>query len=165
MLEKPVQELSLEKFAKYGAYAQMLNPDAPKIGEEPIEFFRDMLQLELDTAHSVSISTCRVLRRDPIVDISEFHTSCGEGMVALDADVCMHFGPATAEEAPPLDDIEIFLVPRGTALVIRPGVWHHAPFAADTDCANVLILLPERTYANDCHVMELDEDDQIRFRG
>ena len=46
------------------------------------------------------------------------------------------------------------------AVSIRPGVWHHAPFALDTDCANVLILLPERIYANDCTVVELAPERQ-----
>jgi ureidoglycolate lyase len=41
----------------------------------------------------------------------------------------------------------------------------NAPFTVGDDPANVLIVLPERTYANDCVVVELDPDDQIQVVG
>ncbi|MFW5986151.1 MAG: ureidoglycolate hydrolase, partial [Halanaerobiales bacterium] len=78
-------------------------------------------------------------------------------------DVVMHVGIATPEGEFPLDEIEIFRVPRGTMAVIRPGVWHHAVFADGSECVNTLIVLPERTYVNDCIVVELEEKDQIKI--
>jgi ureidoglycolate lyase len=54
-------------------------------------------------------------------------------------------------------------VPRGTLVVLRPGTWHHAPFAIDDKPANVLIVLPERTYANDAVVVELEPAERIRI--
>lgn len=156
-----VKELSLEAFAPYGAYANMLNPSAAKIGQEPIEFFRDMLPLELGTAHYASFSICRVLKREPVIDVTEYHTACGELCMALDGDMLIHVGPATPNGQVPLDRFEVFRVPKGTGVVIRPGVWHHAPFVINTDVVNCLIVLPERTYANDCEVFEIPEADRI----
>ena len=73
---------------------------------------------------------------------------------------------ATPPGAPvPLDRFRAFRVPKGTMVCLRPGVWHHAPFAVGGGPANVLIALPERTYANDCTVVELAEDEQIRILG
>jgi hypothetical protein len=46
----------------------------------------------------------------------------------------------------------VFFVKKGTMVAIRPGVWHCAPFAYKADHVNVLIVLPERTYANDCTI-------------
>ena len=40
-----VKEMTLENFNKYGSFANMINPTSCKIGDEPVEFFRDMLQL------------------------------------------------------------------------------------------------------------------------
>ena len=54
-----VKELSLEAFAPYGTFANMINPDATKIGAEPIEFFRDMILLDLGAARCASFSICR----------------------------------------------------------------------------------------------------------
>ena len=158
-----VNELSAEAFRHYGSYAQMINPDAPKLGEAPVEFFRDMVQLDLGGCTLASFSTCRVQTRPGVVDVTEYHTACGEGILPLDADVLIHVAPASADGLPPLEDMEVFRVAKGTMVVLRPGVWHHAPFAHGSDTANVLIVLPERTYANDCEVVDLDESEQVHI--
>ena len=109
-----------------------------------------------------SFSTCRVEKRDPVIDVTEYHSTCGEGMLPLDSDVLIHVGPASPSDGTvPLEKIRVFKVPKGTMVVVRPGVWHHAPFVVDGGAANVLIALPERTYANDCIVVELGEADRM----
>lgn len=162
MRKEKIQELSLENFSKFGSFANMINPDTVKLGAEPIEFFRDMARLDLGCSTTASFSTCRVCTRPAVVDISEFHNSCGEGILPLDADALIHVAPATPGQLP-IDDIEIFRVPKGTFVSLNRGIWHHAPFAHDADVANVLIVLPERTYAIDCHVTEIQEKDHVEF--
>ena len=73
-------------------------------------------------------------------------------------------GPASRPDAVPIDEIEVFRVPRGTMVVLKPGVWHHAPFAHNSDTANVLIVLPERTYTNDCEMFEIPEKERIEIK-
>jgi ureidoglycolate lyase len=166
MREVTVQELTPESFAKYGEYADMLKPEREKIGEAPIEFFRDMVPLNLATTRTASFSICKVGWREPVVDVTEYHSVCEEGNVPLDRDVLMHFAPATPNDVIPWDRIEVFRIPRGTFVTTRPGVWHHAPFLADRadGAAHVLVVLPERTYANDCYVEELPEEQRTRIR-
>ena len=159
-----IQELTLERFQVYGSFANMLNPKSPKIGAPPIEFFRDMARVNLGRHTQVSCSICRVEPRPPVIDVSEFHSYCGEGMLPLDGDALIHVAPATASSEIPLDSVEVFRVPKGTLVAIHPGVWHHAPFAVQTEPVNVLILLPERTYANDCIVSPIPEDQRITIR-
>lgn len=163
MRKVSIKELSLESFAKYGTFANMINPDAEKIGAEPIEFFRDMVQLDLGSRTIASFSTCRVSKRPAVVDVTEFHNYSCEGVLPLDADVLIHVAPAAPTGEMPLDKMEIFRVPKGTFVSMRPGVWHHAPFAYNTDVANVLIVLPERTYAVDCEVTEIPEKDRVHI--
>lgn len=163
MRKEKVRELALESFARYGSFANMVNPQAEKLGAEPIEFYRDMAQLDLGSRTIASFSTCRVCKRPPVVDVTEFHNGTAEGVLPLDADILIHVGPATPVGEVPLDRIEIFRVPKGTFVSLHPGVWHHAPFAYNTDVANVLIVLPERTYAIDCHVTEIAEKDRIEI--
>ncbi len=159
-----VKELQVETFMPFGFYANMIDPGTEKIGSAPIEFFRDMLQLELGNAGRVSFSTCRVEPRELIIDVSEYHSTAGEGILPLDNDVLMHVGPATpADGQVPADKIEVFRVPQGTMVVLRPGVWHHASFTTNGKPANMLIALPERLYANDCHVCELKKEEQIKI--
>jgi ureidoglycolate lyase len=155
MRKEKVKELTLESFARYGTFANLINPRAEKLGAEPIEFYRDMARLDLGGRTIALFSTCRVCKRPPVVDVTEFHHGTGEGILPL--------GPATPVGEVPLDRIEIFRVPKGTFVSLNPGVWHHAPFAHIADVANVLIVLPERTYAIDCHVTEIPERDRIEI--
>ena len=137
-----VEELSVEGFLPFGYYSQMIDPQAVKIGAPPIEFFRDMMQLNLGSTTMASFSTCRVEHRDSVIDVTECHSSTGEGILPLDNDILIHVGPATPPDTDiPLDEITV-----------------------DDDPANVLIVLPERAYANDCWVVTLAEEDWIRVK-
>lgn len=159
-----IEELSLKEFQPFGFYANHINPETEKIGKPPIEFFRDIVQLDLGSTPKASFSTCRVEKRELMVDVSEYHSSVGEGILPLDNDIIIHVGPATSPDSSvPLEKIRAFRVPQGTLVVLRPGVWHHAPFTINDNPANVLIVLPERTYANDCHVTELHGEDRIKI--
>ena len=165
MTELRVRELSLEGFQTYGTFADMVRPRGAVIGGRPIEFYRDMVSLDLGGYSAASFSVCRVEPRPMVIDVSEFHTDCGEGILPLDGDALIHVGPATPGAEPPLGEIEVFRVPRGTMVSLRPGVWHHAPFAVGARGVNVLIVLPERTYANDCTVVPLPKARRIRIQA
>jgi len=156
--------LSVDGFLPFGFYANMIDPDAQRLGAPPIEFFRDMIQEDLGRDSTVSFSTCRIEKRDLIINVSECHSKTAEGLMPLDNDVLIHVAPAVADGAGvPLGDMEVFVVPKGTMVVLLRGVWHHAPFVFNSDSANILVILPERAYANDCVVVESDEADYIRI--
>jgi ureidoglycolate lyase len=157
-----IETLSTESFWPFGFIANHTDPNGEKIGTAPIEFFRDMAQLDLGQATKASFSTCRIKQREPVIDVTECHSRTGEGVLPLDADVLIHVGPATPNGIVPLEQFRVFRVPHGTLVVLRPGVWHHAPFVLN-GTANALIVLPERTYANDCEVINLAESDKIRI--
>jgi ureidoglycolate lyase len=158
MRKVSIRELGLREFRAYGSFANLLDPEAAHFGEAPVEFYRDMLQLDLGGKGTASFSVCRVSPRPLIVDKTEFHSSCGEGILPLDGDVLIHVGPASPNGVVPVEELEVFRAPKGTLVTLKPGVWHHAPFAHGSERVNVLIVLPERTYANDCAVFEVPED-------
>ena len=163
MKKVKVKVLTRDDFNTYGTFSQLINPDAVKIGDEPVEFFRDMVPLDLGINTKASFSVCRVLKRPAVVDMMEYHDGCGEGILPLDADVLIHVAPATPKGEIPLDNIEVFRIPRGTFVSLHAGVWHHAPFVVKSEVANVLIVLPERTYAADCEVYEIPKDQQVEI--
>jgi ureidoglycolate lyase len=159
-----IEELSVEAFLPFGFYVRQIDPNAEKIGAPPVEFFRDMVQQDLGGSSIVSFSTCRVAQRERVIDVTECHSKTGEGILPLDNDVLIHVGPATTnDEGVPIEKMRVFRIPKGTMVVLRPGVWHHAPFTVSEPVANVLIVLPERTYAADCTVVELEENARIRI--
>jgi len=164
MREVKVEQLTLEAYKPFGTYANLINPTDEKLGAAPVEFFRDQLQIEVDGNNSWSYSCCRVQKRENVIDILEFHTGCGEVVLPLDQDILLQVAPATASENDiPLDKMRVFYVPKGTAITIKSGVWHWGPFATEDTPANILINLPERTYANDCVVKELAKEDHIKI--
>lgn len=165
MTQVAIQELSAEGFVRYGAYAAMVDPSWPKIGAEPIEFYRDMVQSNLGTTTVASFGVCRVVKRPFVLDVSEYHNGCCEVILPLDGDVLMHVALAVPEKEFPFDQVEVFRVPRGTICCLRPGVWHHAPFVLGTGAVNCLIALPERTYMNDCTVYPFPSERQMKVVG
>lgn len=158
-----IKELKKEDFQKYGYYANLMGRDTPVIGESPIEFYRDIIQLHLGNLSLVSISVCRILVREPVIDALECHNYTAEGIYSLDSDLIIQAGQATEEE-PEIDSIEAFRVPQNTMIVFRPGVWHHAPFVYEKKEANLLVILPERTYKTDSYVFSLPEDQRIKIQ-
>ena len=159
-----VKELDRDSFDVYGSYQQLINPTTEKIGGKPIEFFRDMVQLNLGSVPAASISVCRVEKRPFVIDTVEFHDGSSEGILPLDGDAVIHVAPATPPDSIPLDKFEAYRVPAGTFVALRPGVWHHAPYALEADVVNVLIVLPERAYAVDCAATGLTEKDRIEIQ-
>lgn len=163
MIKKTIKELTQEDFSIYGTYAAMLNPKGVKFGNEPVEFFRDMIQLDLGPSNTASFSLCRLHQREFIIEASEYHNYCGEMIIPLDGDILMHVGPATFTAEVPVEDIEIYRIPKGTVVCIRPGVWHQAAFAYGCDSVNILVALPERTYMTDCYLISIPKEKQIHI--
>ena len=159
-----VEELTAVAFSPFGSFAKLVNPDSEKLGAPPVEFFRDAVQQDLGGSAIASFSTCRVEKRDFVIVVSEYHTKCGEGIMPLDNDVLIHVAPATPPNAVvPVDKIRVFRVPKGTMVTLRPGVWHGAPWTASGQPANVLVVLPERTYANDCVFVKHSEAEKLKI--
>ena len=161
MHKEKIQELTPEAFQTYGLFAVMINPNKAKIGEQPREFFRDMLMLNMGQQNLPFCSICRVAKRDLIVDSTEYHNYANEAILPLDGDILIHVGPATSSAEVPYYEIKIFHVPKGTMVTLNSGVWHGWPFAYQCEYVNSLIILPERAYVNDCHVVQLPNDKQI----
>jgi ureidoglycolate lyase len=157
-----VQQLSLEAFKKYGYYANMIDPDGEYFGKDPSRFYPDMVPFN-SSSKNIGLSVCKISKREKIIDAMEYHTNTPEGIMPLDADVLMQVAPVSPDGEVPLDKIEVFYIPKGTMVVIRPGVWHHSVFVKDSESVNVLIVLPERTYANDCIVVDLKSEEYVQI--
>ena len=159
-----VQVLTREAFNPYGSYADMLYPFADDgAQQQKIGFTPDMTVLQLSKNANAGFSVTTVRPRKSTIDFLEYHAYTGEGILPLDGDVYVHLAAPSMQTDPPLDTVEVFRVPKGTMLTIRMGVWHGAPYAAGEDTVHVLCVLPERTYANDCRMFILDEEQQLGF--
>lgn len=162
MREIKTEELTPEVFRAFGTFTKMTDPVRRGNGIPGMAFHADMEILELGEAHAAAFSTTRVTDQLPkrIVALEQ-HSRCGEGIMSLDHDMIVYFAPAGASIDQALDEVKAFRVPPNVMLTIRPGVWHCMPFPAEAATVNVLNVLPERTYANDCTMHLLEEKDRI----
>jgi len=110
----------------------------------------------MNIGHSniAAFSVCRVLKRDPIINIVEYHSYCGEILFPLDGDV----GLAIPNAEVPLDKIKVYYIPKGTIVSMCPGIWHYAPFAYKCDVVNILVGVTERIHTNDCTIVEIPKE-------
>ena len=163
-MKTTIKELTLENFQKYGTFAPLTPPTTkPLAGENtPIRFWPDcggVLDLGPNASNQLAIGICQVDYRDFKVDVSEFHSSCGEGNIPLDGDIYIHVAVPTGNGEIDAKDIEIFKIKQGTVVIMKPGVWHHAPFSTKPgETVNTIIMLPQRTYFNDCEVVEIEDE-------
>ena len=158
------KELDIKSFMSLGTYVNMLDPDSEKFDIGPIEFFRDMVSVDLAEKHHASISMVRVQQRPLVIDVMEFH-NCGEGFMPMDADMLIPLAAATLEKRIIPEKIELYRVPKGTFVSLRPGVWHNAPFPYQSKSVRFLVVLPERTYATDdyCDLIPAEEQIQVQI--
>lgn len=161
MKKIPVQELSREAFRPYGDYVQLIRPASEFDPNRPVSFTPDMLTLDLQRFSVASFSICRVSPRERVVGMSEYHSYTAEGICPLDGDILIHVGKPGPK--PLADTMAVFKVPYGTMVTLKPGVYHMGPFTEGDNPVNVIIVLPVRTYANDCVFVKHDENEVFSF--
>lgn len=151
--------LSVEAFAPFGTYSDCLHPSGMNLND----FYRDQVLMPLSGRMPVAFSPLVVRKSEKmIVTAAEYHNYTPEVVLPLDDDVVLHVAPASSGPVPELT--EAFLVPKGTLVCLRTGTWHLAAMPIHLEEAHVLIALPERTYFNDCHVVEYAPEDQIEIQ-
>jgi ureidoglycolate lyase len=83
-------------------------------------------------------------------------------IMPLDDDMILHVAPASAG-TPVTHLAKAFIVPKNTLVKMNAAIWHLAPLPATKDALTAMIILPECTYANDCTVVDLAEDEQFEI--
>jgi ureidoglycolate lyase len=152
------EKLTREAFWEFGSYVNITEPEGNNLGD----FFNDKGLLSVSGTMPVAFSPLLLHKADQmIVTAAEFHNTTGEGIVAMDDDIVVHVAPPTGKPAPELT--RAFIVPKGTMVILKTGVWHYGGFPLHNKVAHVLIVLPERIYKTDCYVTEYDEKDRIKI--
>lgn len=158
-----VKPLTAEDFHKYGVYQNALKPTGESLGAPPAEFFRDLVQLRLGGASVLSVSVLELTERPYIIDAMEYHNDCCEGMMPLDTDVIVQLAPPVKGDTIPLEKVEAFYVPKGTLIVLNPGVWHESPYTVACGKRHIFCMLPERTYMKDAYLIPIPKEQWIRI--
>lgn len=157
-----VQELSNEKFARYGEYQNLLDDkELAKKSIFPGGFFADVMKLDLGSTTLPTVSVCQAMKPEKMeVKMLEAHQFTCEGLLPLDGDVAIFVGAPAPGQKFNVDQLEAFLVPKGTFVRLNPYIIHGAQFAIHEEEAHVLCLLPGRTFRNDMEAVMLTEEER-----
>lgn len=158
MRQIKAKPITVENFREFGNFTDLMNPEGFSLGD----FYQDRLKMHCSGNMQVAFSPLLVHKPEKmIVTAAEYHNNTQEGVLCLDDDVIIHVAPAGNEAVPELT--EAFYVPKGTMVVLHTGVWHLSAIPVSKDLAHVLIVLPERTYHNDCVVKDYPEDQWVEI--
>lgn len=163
MYETTVRELTSDAFKPYGRFACLIDPETNQLGQKPTEWYPDITNVRV-ADNNPQFSICKAFPREFVVTVAEYHDRTEEGILPLDGDVLIHVGKPSNPSDCPSEAFEVFKVPRGTMVTLKPGVWHHAPYTLSEKPVNVVIVLPERTYAVDCILVELPESKRVKIK-
>lgn len=155
--------LTVEAFRPYGTFANMLNPAGNRFPGDGSAFYPDPVTLNIQGGKPVAFSPLTVDKPEKmIVKCSEYHDFTGEGIFFIDDDAVMHVAPPSNRNVVP-EKTEAFIVPKGTLVRLDTGVWHLSPFPIHNDTLHLMIVMPERVYANDCKVCPFPEEDYFEI--
>ena len=158
MKQIKAKPITAENFKEFGSFTDLMNPDGYSLGD----FYQDRLKMHCSGKLQTAYYTPLIGRSEKIiVSSAEYHNYTQEGVLCLDDDVVIHVAPAGKEAVPELT--EAFLVPQGTMVLLGTGVWHLSAIPVHKELAHVLIVLPERTYFNDCVVVDYPEDKWVEI--
>ena len=151
-----------ENFRPYGSFASMLDPKGHCFPGDNT-FYPDQVELNVQGGKPITFSPLTVKKPERmIVRQAEYHNYTGEGVFVIDDDAVIHVAPPSNRVIVP-EKTEAFIVPKGTLVKLNTGVWHLAALQVHNELLHVMIILPERTYANDCIVCQYPEDRQVEI--
>ena len=151
-----------ENFRPYGSFASMLDPKGNCFPGDAT-FYPDQVELNVQGGRPITFSPLTVKKPERmIVSQAEYHNYTGEGIFVIDDDAVIHVAPPSNHVIVP-EKTEAFLVPKGTLVKLNTGVWHLAALPVHNELLHVMIILPERVYANDCDVCDYPEDRQVEI--
>ena len=157
MRQIKAKEITAENFKEFGSFTDLLNPEGYSLGD----FYQDRLKMHNSGSMQTAFSPLLVHKPEKmVVTTAEYHNYTQEGILCLDDDVIVHVAPAGKDPVPELT--EAFLVPKGTMVLLNTGVWHLSAIPDDqgAGCADGTA---ERTYFNDCVVVEYPEEKWVEI--
>ena len=150
-----------ENFAPFGEFYSMIEPNGYALCGEIHKFFPD--RIVADSNHRVGYSPIVVAKPEKmVITQQEYHNTTWEMIIPLDDDMIIHCAPASAG-AVVTEHAKAFIIPKNTLVKINTAIWHLAPLPVNNDKLTAMIILPECTYAQDCTVVDLKEDEQFEI--
>lgn len=161
MIKIKATPINEHDFAPFGTFCNMEEPEGYALEGELHRFYPDRMSESCTGRLAFSPMTVKKPDRMIVTQV-ERHTTTPEMLLPLNDDMIIHVSPASGD-TPVTSLTKAFLVKKGTMVKINTAIWHLAPLPCKSDLLKVIVILPECTYANDCKVVELKEDQQFEI--
>ena len=161
MKQIKIEKITRDGFYPFGEFYDMGSPDGHALCGAIHKFYPD--RMTTTCSGRLAFSPLVVKKPDSmVITQQEYHTTTEELILPLDDDMIIHVAPASGG-AVVTDKAKAFLVPKNTLVKLKAAIWHLAPLPATAEQLTALIILPECTYANDCPVVDLSENEQFEL--
>lgn len=150
------EKLSHEAFHFYGDFADMIPEQLPDMN-------MDQVLLDLGRPYencAFSLIRSQVCENNTAI-MAEYHSLTGQAFLPMDGDVLLYVARPTTGDCP-IEKMRAFYVPKGTLVVVKPGVWHFTPMAVERP-VNVMISLVQRTWANDVTFYGFKDEEKFQI--
>lgn len=150
------EKLTHDAFHTFGDFANMLPEQIPDVN-------MDQVLLDMGRPYencAFSLIRAQVSENNTAI-MAEYHSWTGQAFLPLDGDVLMYVARPTTGDCP-IEKMRAFFVPKGTLVVVKPGVWHFTPLAVDHP-VNVMLALPQRTWANDVTFYGFKDEEKFQI--
>ncbi|MDO4982281.1 MAG: DUF4867 family protein [Eubacteriales bacterium] len=161
MKKLKAEKLTLEAFAPFGEFFSFSEPTGYSLNGALHRFYPD--RILSNVTGNMGMSPIHVKKPEKyLVTQQEYHTTTAEVIFPFNDDMLLHVAPRTAGVVAN-EYAKAFIVPKNTMVKLYAGVWHLAPLPVHEQELQAVIILPECTYANDCTVVDLPEDQQFEI--
>lgn len=161
MFKIKAEPITNENFAPFGHFCKMAEPEGYALCGELHRYFPD--RVTAGAWKNIGFSPILVNRPEKfIITQQEYHTTTWEMIMPLNDDMILHCAPASAGKSVN-EYAKAFIVPKNTLVLINAAIWHLCPLPANEAQLSAMIVLPECTYANDCTVVDLPENQQFEI--
>lgn len=159
MKQIKAEKLTIEAFAPFGEFCSFSDPEGYSLNGALHRFYPD--RILSNVVGNMGMSPILVKKPEKYtVTQQEYHTTTAEVIFPINDDMILHVAPRSAGNLAN-EYAKAFIVPKNTMIKMYAGVWHLCPLPVHEDVLQAIIILPECTYANDCTVVDLPEDQQF----
>ncbi|MDD3790961.1 MAG: ureidoglycolate lyase [Sphaerochaetaceae bacterium] len=148
-------------FSEYGQFITTATRAADAAGEE-LSFWNKLAVMDHNGATSISI--VQTYGHHGLEEHTlEQHSNTSEVLIPTnDIIIVVALSEKERHDRPDLESVKAFRVPKGSAVRLKKGVWHHAPLTTEA-VTNTFVLFYENTPEEDFLAYELEEEFNLYF--
>jgi ureidoglycolate lyase len=159
-----VKKITPENFADFGVLVAP-GDRKPTAELEGMTFWADLASLpDLGKEYGLGYATQAV--RPNVQKNAERHMETPELLLSTGGDMVVVVGPPDfpeePERLPAPERFRAFQVPEGVGVLVKPGVWHWAPFAV-SGTVRLLVIFASGTSDSDAVVKDLEPEEYLEF--